>query len=102
MEEHFAERIKVQGRTQTYFQFCEASKGITDLYVGHAVPYLPFEGYSSTPPAKLCFDRDVNSAGLIHTKWLEILSRFSVKHGELYRRLVAFLPVQRSIETGSM
>lgn len=40
MEEHFAERFKVQGRIQTYFQFCEASKGITDLYVGHAVPYL--------------------------------------------------------------
>ena len=66
-----------------------------EAFAAVAMDVLRFDSYT-------CFDRDVNSAGLIHKKWLEILSRFSVKHGELYRRLVAFLPVQRSIETGSM
>ena len=35
MEDHFSTRFCVEGRIQIYFQFCEASKGIMDLYTGH-------------------------------------------------------------------
>lgn len=84
---HFQQRFQVEGVIQTYFQMCEASKGIADLFSNTGVPYVSFSGFSPAGEQDK-FDEDVNAPPLVQQKWKILAKRFFDKYPRMHDKLL--------------
>ena len=64
---HFQTRFHVVGRIQGFFQLCEASKGISDLFANTGLQYMPFSGYVQ-PISQDILDPELNARAVCSTQ----------------------------------
>lgn len=103
MHEHFSQRFGITGVTQSFFQFCEAAKAVTDMHCGTGMPYLPFSGeYPEEPEPQLAFDRDVNSDVMISRKFPALVVSLVDRYPKLFAGLCESVTAERTQELGSV
>ena len=64
-----------RGMTQAFFQMCEASKGVSDLFSNSGVEYKKFHGYAA-PPENEQLDVDINSPELVRRRFARLSANF--------------------------
>ena len=77
--------------TQAFFQMCEASKGVSDLFSNSGVEYKKFHGYAA-PPENEQLDVDINSPELVRRRFARLAANFFQKHPRLREDLADKLP----------
>eukprot|EP00959_Pyramimonas_sp_CCMP1952_P475078 9504000-Pyramimonas_sp.AAC.2 len=88
---HFQMRFKIDGAIQAWFQVCEASKGVTDLFCGTGVPYEPFKGYAP-PSQKDVLDAELHDSSTVRKRMATLANRIFSKYPALESKLRGKLP----------
>ena len=89
---HFQERFQIRGTIQAYFQMCEASKGVSDLFCNTGIPYTPFAGYNQLLTDDATLDVDLNAPELVRKRFGMAASKFFQRYPKMYDQLRAKLP----------
>ena len=94
---HFSERFQVTGVIQSFFQACEASKCIEDLYTARAKIYKPFVAKargSDYVVNDLALCSEINSLPVLRRMGLPKIVSLLLRYPMDTRRLRQLLPPQ--------
>ena len=97
---HFQSRFAVKGKIQGYFQVCEASKCIDELFLANKKTYCAFSGNYCSQPATdpdIQLDPRVNTPATVRSRYIKNIITLCNRYPLILLTMRITLPVQLAI-----